>query len=214
MLVLQVDMGSASADIIKLSRSPFLGLMLWLKPKGLNKLIDIFTPPDVKAYYAFIEHSVTARTKAEELEAKSGQDSQGVRQDMFHFLYQIVDPETGKRAHSQQELFSEANLLVVAGSDTTSVSLSGFFFYLVRNPHVHARLVNEIRSSFDSVDEIASGPKLSSCKYLRACVDESMRMAPAGPAELSRTILSGGLTIDGEFLPAGVTVGTSLWSDF
>lgn len=202
-----------SADIPqKFTRSPFLGLLLWLKPRGLSKLLDIITPADTKAYYTFIEESVAARRKAEESSKKPGQYSNPLRQDMFHFLFQAKDPDTGKPAYSQQELFAEANLLVIAGSDTTAINLCGFFFYISRNPRSYQKLIEEIRSNFNSADEIVGGPKLSSCRYLRACLDESMRLTPAGPSELSRTILAGGLTIDGEHYPAGVVVGTSGWS--
>ena len=200
------------ANIPKFTRSPFLGLLLWLKPRGLNKLFEIITPSDIKAYFSFIEKSVAARRKTEEESESLGKEGKGTRQDMFHFLFQATDPDTGKLAYSQQELFAEANLLVIAGSDTTSISLSSFFFYIVRNPRPYKKLVKEIRSIFNSADEIVGGPKLSSCKYLRACLDETMRMAPAGTSELSRTILAGGQTINGELYPAGVTVGTSGWS--
>lgn len=183
-----------------------------MKPRGLNKLFEIITPPDIKAYFAFIEESVTARRQAEEESQQIGEDGKVKRQDMFHFLFQAVDPETGKQAYSQQELFAEANLLVIAGSDTTSINLSSFFFYIARNAKPYEKLVKEIRSTFDSAEDIVGGPKLSSCKYLRACVDETMRMTPAGPSELSRTVLAGGQMIAGEFYPAGVTVGTSGWS--
>ncbi|KAL9005175.1 MAG: hypothetical protein Q9188_002049 [Gyalolechia gomerana] len=194
------------------TKSPFLGLLLWLKPRGPSKLLDIITPADTKAYYRFIEESVAARRKAEELSKKPGHNSDPSRQDMFHFLFQAKDPDTGKPAYSQQELFAEANLLVIAGSDTTAINLCGFFFYITRNPRPYQKLIEEIRSTFDSAHEIVGGPKLSSCRYLRACLDESMRLTPAVPSELSRTILAGGLTIDGEHYPAGVEVGTAAWS--
>ncbi len=197
---------------MKFTRSPLLGVLLWLKPRGLNKLFEVITPSDIKAYFQFIEESVAARRKVEESSDQPSKDGQGVREDMFHFLFQAKNPDTGEQAYSQQELFAEANLLVVAGSDTTSISLSSFFFYIVGNSRPYEKLVKEIRSTFDSADEIVGGPKLSSCKYLRACVDESMRMTPAGPSELSRTVLAGGQIIDGELYPAGVTVGTSGWS--
>ncbi|KAL8965293.1 MAG: hypothetical protein Q9197_006583 [Variospora fuerteventurae] len=189
------------------------GLLVWLKPRGVNKLVEIITPPDIKAYYTFIEESVAIRRRAEEeLSEKPSQDSSSKRQDMFHFLFQAKDPDTGEPAYSQQELFAEANLLVVAGSDTTSTQLCAFFFYLSRSPRPYQKLIEEIRSVFQSADEIVGGPQLSSCRYLRACLDESMRLTSVVPSELSRTILAGGLTIDGEHYPVGVTVGTSEWS--
>ena len=201
------------ANIIKLTRSPFVGLLVWLKPRGLDRLFEIISPPDVKAYFAFIEESVDARRQAEEVSDRLGADGKGRRQDMFHFLFQAIDPDTGKKGYSQQELFTDASVLVIAGSDTTSIILSSFFFYIVRNPRSYNRLMEEIRSTFDSAHNIVGGPKLSSCKYLRACVDETMRIAPASPTELSRLVLAGGQMIEGELYPAGVTVGTSEWSN-
>ena len=202
-------------DVLKFTKSPLLGPLLWFKPRGLDRLLEIVTPSDVKAYFAFIEESVLARTKAEEASEqleKDGKDGKEARKDMFHFLYQAVNPDTGKKAFLPQELAAEANLLVVAGSDTTAVIISGIFFYIARNPGPYEKLIKEIRNTFDSVDEIVSGPKLSSCKYLRACIDETMRLAPAGPGELSRTVLPGGQMIDGELYPAGTIVGISEWS--
>ena len=202
----------AGADIVKITRSPSVGLLLWLKPRGLNRLLDMLTPSDVKAYFAFIDESVAARSKAEQVSEQLSKDGKEVRQDMFHFIFQAMDPDTGKRAYSQQELLSEVSLLVGAGSDTTAITLSGFFFYIVRNPRAYGKLVEEIRSTFNAADEIASGPKLSSCKYLRACIDETLRISPVVASGLYRTVLPGGQMINGEFYPAGVTVTTSGWS--
>lgn len=120
-----------------------------------------------------------------------------------------MDLDTGTQVYSQQELFAEANLLVIAGSNTTAINLSAFFFYIVRNRRCYEKLVKEIRSTFQAVDEIESGPKLASCRYLRASLDESTCITPARPSELSRTVLPGGLTIDGKHYPAGITIGTS-----
>ena len=184
-----------------------------MKPRGLDKLFEIISPSDIKAYFAFLEESITARQKDEELSERLSTDGKGGRQDMFHFLFQATDPDNGRKGYSRQELFAEAHLLVIAGSDTIAITLSSFFFYIVRNPRAYKRLVTEIRNTFNSADEIVGGPKLSSCKYLRACVDETFRMSPPVPSELTRTVLAGGQRIDGEFYPAGINVGTSEWSN-
>lgn len=202
----------AGTNIVKLTRSPWVGLLMWLKPKGLNRLLNMLTPSDVKAYFAFLDESIAARSKAEQVSEQLSKDGKEVRQDMFHFIFQAVDPDTGKRAYSPRELWSEVGLLVGAGSDTTAVTLSSFFFYIVRNPTLYGKLVKEIRSTFNSAEEIVSGPKLSSCKYLRACIDETLRISPVVTSGLYRTVLPGGQNINGEFYPAGITVTTSGWS--
>lgn len=189
-----------------------LDAILWLKPRGLNRVLEWITPKEIKRYYAFLDQSVTERIKLEIESEKSGQDKD-MRKDMFHYIYQAKDPETGKPAYSREELLAEASLLIIAGSDTTSISMCGFFFYITHYPRVYNKLVKHIRTSFASIDEIVEGPKLSSCQYLRACIDEALRLTPAGPSELSRTVLPGGLMVDGEFFPEGINVGTAGWSN-
>ena len=67
------------------------------------------------------------------------------------------------------------------GSDTSATTLSGLFFYLVHNPDVHRKLEKEVRSTFADADDIISGPLLSSCVYLHACINETLRMSPSTP---------------------------------
>ena len=188
-----------------------IDLLIWLKPRGVDQILNAVAPKDVKNYYQFIEESVETRRRLEESQQVGGEEK-GIRQDMFHFLFQAKNPDTGEPAYSEEELLAEANLLIIAGSDTTAINLCGFFFYISRNQRIYRRLVKEIRSTFQSAEEIISGTKLSSCQYLRACLDESMRLTPAGPSELPRTILPGGQEIEGEFYPEGTQVGASGWS--
>ncbi|KAI9790607.1 MAG: hypothetical protein M1816_004939 [Peltula sp. TS41687] len=201
----------SSTDGFKMTLSPLIDLFLWLKPRGLDSLLEAVTPKEIKYYYKFLEQSVLERQKLEE-ESQRLNEGKEVRQDMFHFLFQAKNPDTGELALSEQELFAEANLLVIAGSDTTSSVLCGFFFYISRNKRVYDKLVREIRTTFDSAEEIVSGAKLSSCHYLRACLDEAMRLTPAAPNDLPRTVLPGGQMIDGDFYPEGIIVGRSGWA--
>ncbi|KAL4791052.1 cytochrome P450 [Aspergillus venezuelensis] len=134
------------------------------------------------------------------------------RSDMLHYLINAKDPNTGHLGYREEALEAEVLTLTIAGSDTTSVVMAGFFFYIVCSPDVYGRLVNEIRATFTSSDEIRGGKKLSSCKYLHACVEEAMRITPAGPAELPRTVLPGGLEVDSDYIPEGTTVGVAHWS--
>lgn len=134
------------------------------------------------------------------------------RQDILHFLCSATDPETGEPAFELKELLAEANLLMVAGSDTSSTILCAIFFYLAHNQRVYLKLVKEIRDTFTDPDQIVHGPQLASCKYLRACIDEALRMAHSGSSELPREVLAGGQMIDGEVYPQGTIVGTPNWA--
>lgn len=177
----------------------------------MNRVLQAITPPDVKDYYSFIEESVTKRQKALKEAKEKGVTSGRAREDMFHYLCEATHPDHGGPAYTDQELLAEANLLIIAGSDTTSIQLSGFFFYITRNERCYNKAVAEIRSTFASPEEIRQGPKVTTCTYLRACLDESMRLTPPGPSELLRRILPGGQTVDGDYYPEGVHVGASMW---
>lgn len=188
-----------------------MSFVLWLKPRGLNQLYESITPKAVRQYYQFVYKSVSDRIalQAEQTKMREGER----RQDIFYFLCEARDPDTGLAVYDEIDLRSEANLLIIAGSDTTAISLCGIFFYLTSNAHRYEKLVTEIRSSFDSTDDIVPGPKLSSCAYLKACIDEGMRLTPSGPCELPREVLSGGLTIKGEYFPPKTIVGTAPWAN-
>ncbi|KAI1763864.1 cytochrome P450 monooxygenase-like protein [Hypoxylon sp. FL1150] len=191
-------------------RFPFMNLLLWLKPRGLNRFLKSLTPPSAKLYTKFVEDCVTERMALQKEQASKPEDER--RQDTFYFLAEAQDPETGLPAYDDHELRAESSLLIIAGSDTTAVSLSGIFFYLTGDPPRYQKLVDEIRSTFESVEEIVHGPKLSGCTYLRACIDEGMRLTPTGPSELPRQVLPGGIRVMGDYYPPGTIVGTAVWA--
>ncbi|CZR70108.1 related to cytochrome P450 67 [Phialocephala subalpina] len=131
------------------------------------------------------------------------------RKDTFHYLLNSKDPVTGKM-FTKEELQADSALIIAAGSDGVGLTLSACVFYLLDNPHTLQHLMKEIRDSFPSMEEIQS-PKLASLPYLHACIEETLRMNPPKASSLPREVLKGGLTIDGEFIPKGITVGTPLY---
>ena len=168
----------------------------------LNTLsLDRLLFPNIAAgrarYMVYSRSQLTERTRL-------GDDAD--RRDFFYYLLKARDPETGQ-GFTTPELWGESNLLIIAGSDTTSTALAATLFYLARSPGPLGRLQEEVRSKFADVEEIRQGPLLSSCAYLRACIDEAMRMSPSVGGLLPREVLSGGMSIDGVHVPAGVVVG-------
>ena len=128
------------------------------------------------------------------------------RKDILSHLIGAIDPETGTK-FSPQDVIMEANILLLAGGDTTGTGLCTIFFYLSRNAPTYAKLSSEIRSTFASASEIGLGPKLDSCTYLHACIEEGLRLF--GGAAFWRDADEGGATVAGEVIPAGLTVGFS-----
>lgn len=103
------------------------------------------------------------------------------------------------------------------GGETISTAMSALFFYLSRNPVVYQKLADEIRSTFASSAEIRGGSKLSSCRYLRACIDEALRMSPPVSGTPWRELYAderdrGPLIVDGHVVPPGTQVGVCVYS--
>jgi cytochrome P450 len=132
------------------------------------------------------------------------------RKDIFHYILQGRDPETG-RGFTREQLHSDANLLVAAGSDGVAIALSASMFYLLQNPQTLQKCIHEIRTSFSTVDEICY-PKVNNIPYLNAVLEESLRMSPPIPSALPRTVLRGGIKIDGLHIPEGVDVGVPTYA--
>ncbi|KAF2728790.1 benzoate 4-monooxygenase cytochrome P450 [Polyplosphaeria fusca] len=188
------------------TKSPFLSLVIWLKPRGLSSFLEAMAPPQVRGYYDFLEGVVQKRLQ-------EGSGEKGLRKDLFSLLASATDPATGKRAYDSHDLLAESHLLVIAGTHTTGAALSAMYFYLCHFPRVYDKLAKEIRGTFSSEEEIKQGTTLLSCTYLRACIEETLRIAPPGPSELPRVVLKGGAVIDGEHYPEGTIVGNSGWSN-
>ncbi|KAH0558333.1 hypothetical protein GP486_005004 [Trichoglossum hirsutum] len=147
------------------------------------------------------------------------------RRDFFYYLLKAKDQETGK-GFGMAELWGESNLLIIAGmspvfrvvriqlirviiqgSDTTSTALAATIFYLVHNPTTLQTLTTTIRTAFSSLSSICStNPDLINCAFLRACIDEAMRLSPSVGGALPREVLPGGLTVDGHHFPPGTVL--------
>ncbi|KAJ4422556.1 hypothetical protein N0V82_002784 [Gnomoniopsis sp. IMI 355080] len=102
---------------------------------------------------------------------------------------------------------------------TTSGLMSGVFFYISRNPEICRKLTEEIRTTFTSGQDIKSSPQLTSCRYLRAVINETLRMSPSSigtlwrqqdltlPSEVGKPFV-----VDGNVVPPGTMVGLSPYS--
>jgi cytochrome P450 len=100
----------------------------------------------------------------------------------------------------------------VKGSDTTAGSIAANFFYLSHNPTAYAKVANEVRSAFSSASSIRIGPALNGCIYLRAAINESLRIAPVVCQPLWQEAESGGCIVGGELIPTGLKVGAGIFS--
>jgi len=195
--------------ILQLGFLPFINFVRPLIGTWVMNLTMGSIARDSVAYIQYANGHMDARIDA----YKTNQPSDGKSpcKDFTHYLLRARDPVTSAGL-TTAELHADSALLMHAGSDTTSIAMSACIFDLLHNPPSLAALIHEIRSTFASTEAIRSGPALNSCTYLRACIDETLRLSPPVPSHLPREILPGGLTVNGHWLPPGTVVGTSPWA--
>jgi cytochrome P450 len=85
-------------------------------------------------------------------------------------------------ALSKLQVAEESVIIVTAGSDTTSITLTLALYYLLKNRGAYARLVDEVDMLWDGCSTLEGrmlGP--NQAPYLNAVINESLRIAHPDP---------------------------------
>ncbi|OQE46305.1 hypothetical protein PENCOP_c001G00493 [Penicillium coprophilum] len=112
---------------------------------------------------------------------------------------------------SIDELIANAEILIIGGSETTASLLSGATYLLLTNPTAYEKLKEEVRTVFQSSEEI-NLISVNKLPYMLACLDEAMRMYPPIANGLPRMCPEGGAKVLGEFVPANTYVSVHQWA--
>ena len=127
--------------------------------------------------------------------------------DMLSRLLAAKDPDTGVGMSDPQAL-DEVKSLILAGHETTSLTLSWTFYLLAQHPEVEDRLRDEVRRVLGgrrpTVEDV---PKL---EYTRMVLSETMRLYPPVPG-VSRTAREAD-SFDGVDVAAGESIVLSMYT--
>lgn len=111
------------------------------------------------------------------------------------------------------ELIQECSLLMNAGSETTTCALQNILHFLIRHPHCMQTLYEELETAFDDDDEIIPAyDKVKFLPYLRAVIDETLRLRPSLGVALPRVTPPQGMIIDGVWVAGNTTVSAPHWT--
>ncbi|KAL9638472.1 MAG: hypothetical protein Q9164_001533 [Protoblastenia rupestris] len=184
-------LGFASPNLFQSRLATWLNLGRWVLPQTYAR---------GRAFDRLSRHLLEQRDKI----AMDG------KEDIISLFEATVDTKTCLKM-TNKEIETECLMLFRAGGDTISTALAAVFFYLSREPSAYACLTHEIRTSFTSLESIRQGPLLSSCKFLRACLDEAMRLSPPAPGAFWREVTADTL-IDGVKIRKGCEVAVGLYA--
>ena len=128
-----------------------------------------------------------------------------VKPTLFTKLINKGEKEDGL---TEAEIRLEAGGYIVAGSDTSAITLTYLVWAVCKNPAIRDKLVAEVAT----LPEDFGDEHVRALPYTRQVIDETLRLYPAVPGALPRTVPPEGAQLAGSFLPGGVTVSTQVFS--
>lgn len=116
------------------------------------------------------------------------------------------------------EIVAEVSIMMNAGSATTAIALTNVLYQLLRNPRAMRKVQAELDEALSDIEDgdddfdgngVIPYDRVKHLPYLRACLDESLRLFPPTPQGLGRETPPEGTSILGRFIPGGVSVSVS-----
>ncbi|KAH7346321.1 cytochrome P450 [Rhexocercosporidium sp. MPI-PUGE-AT-0058] len=123
-------------------------------------------------------------------------DKKEVKKDLLQMLIDTKEkyPNDYKEGHIKADMI----LFMIAGTDTSSVTLTFCLLLLLNNPDKLAKLAKELDEAFTSRDDPITFEKTLNLPYLNAALNESMRVMPVAIAfarQSTETIVVNGYEI-------------------
>lgn len=177
-------------------------VLLWLNRNGYYN-----SKPNPAVAWA-LKHQI-ARVKA--IESGNIASEADGRVTLLDKFLQAKDkhPETV----TDKEVLGMGLSMVFAGSETTAITLTAIFYFVLKNREVYRKLQKELD---DALPRNATGEPVplrvaQRLPYLDACVKEAFRCHPAARFAGERVIPSSGAVIAGYEVPPGTVVAVNAW---
>ncbi|KAL4781971.1 cytochrome P450 [Aspergillus varians] len=131
------------------------------------------------------------------------------RPDFTHHMLQAAE----RGDITVQEVEKQASILILAGSETTAVTLSFVTYLLIQDQRVQEKLRREIMETFQKEDEVDL-LSVNKLEYLQAVIQEALRLFPPITNGFPRQVSRAPAIVDGSFVPSQVTVNVHHWTAY
>ncbi|EPE33442.1 Cytochrome P450 [Glarea lozoyensis ATCC 20868] len=153
-----------------------------------------------------IEDASKAAVEKRKVELATAADD---KHDMIRKMLDINTEKGEKIDFTHEHIYVESHSSIFAGADTTAIAINSVLYHLMKNPKAYKKLTAEIdeavtNSTLHIPVSYAAAIKLP---YLKACVNEGMRMHPSVGLTMPRVVPAGGTIICDTDIPAGYRVG-------
>ncbi|ERF68132.1 hypothetical protein EPUS_06944 [Endocarpon pusillum Z07020] len=128
------------------------------------------------------------------------------------FMSFIMRNDKKGQQMSKDELEVNAEILVLAGSETAASLLAAATYYLCTNRQTLEKVTSEVRDAFET-DQDMDMHSLAKLDYLLAVLNESLRLYPPVPSAVPRITVNGG-RISGQWVAPGTIIGIFQFAAF
>ena len=174
-------------------------MLQWISPKGNYGIAYL---------HSFAKQAVAERSQRSEKE-KSLSDKKSQGGDVLESDYLgtfLAKARRNPDAFTVDDAYYHMMSNLLAGSESTGISLSAAIYFLCKNP----QSLGKLRKEIEDMKTKSSNPgfttlkEASECQYLQAVIKETVRVFPAVAISLTRLVPKGGLTLAGRFFPENV----------
>ncbi|TLD14908.1 hypothetical protein PspLS_10792 [Pyricularia sp. CBS 133598] len=133
------------------------------------------------------------------------------KKGLHHDWIGIMIEGKGDLKMEKEEIYTNAEVLVMGGSDTTVSGLCAATFLLLTHQDEKRQVTDELFKTFSAESEIDTF-SASRLRYLDAVVKESLRLFPPAPNALPRKTPSKGNWVGDVFVPGNTILGLWQWT--
>jgi cytochrome P450 len=143
----------------------FLGVPEWFPRPG-----ELIAGAAVRTMHGMVGEAIAARRQQSAVH-----DGRGPADDLLDSMLAAEDPETGRRM-SPADLVNNMQFFIVAGHETTALTISWALYLLANSPEHQERARAEARDQLGG--RLAGADDLAAMPFINQVLEESMRLYP------------------------------------
>lgn len=154
--------------------------------------INLITPDQTSFFRKLVTNTINQRKESGEkrndmvdfmidcIKNDGSMEKEEKEQDQFHKDMELKDAKKSKGMKLDEDMVvATALLILIAGYDTTGITLSFLAYHLAANPEIQARLQEEIDQAFnDNNGKLPDYTVIQELPYIEMCILETLRMHP------------------------------------
>lgn len=129
------------------------------------------------------------------------------RVDLLQYFLDARGPD-GKPL-DMEYIKAEVLLVLLAGADTSGTAFQGMMCYVMSNPAIYSKMMEELDDATRR-GQLSASPQydevMEHCPYYVACLRETLRLFPSAPNIFPRVVDEPGLVFNGKLAPPGTEV--------